>query len=91
MKEHAYHLGCFRPRREFLRVGALSLLGLNLRQYLALEVATPDAARSKPKAQACILLWLEGGPSQIDTWDPKPHSQFNAIPTRKKSAKRKVQ
>ena len=75
-------LGCCRPRREFLRVGALSLLGLNLRQYLALEAATPAAARSKQKAQACILLWLEGGPSQIDTWDPKPHSQFNAIPTR---------
>jgi len=82
MNELANQLGCCRPRREFLRVGALSLLGLNLRQYLALEAATPAAARSKQKAQACILLWLEGGPSQIDTWDPKPHSQFNAIPTR---------
>ena len=82
MKEHADHRGCCRPRREFLKVGALSLLGLNLRQYLALEAATPAAGRSKQKAQACILLWLEGGPSQIDTWDPKPHSRFNAIPTR---------
>ena len=55
-------LGCCRPRREFLRVGALSLLGLNLRQYLALEAATSTSARSGRKAQACILLWLEGGP-----------------------------
>ena len=82
MKKHADQLGCCRPRREFLRVGALSLLGLNLRQYLALEAATSPAARSRKKAQACILLWLEGGPSQIDTWDPKPHSPFKAISTR---------
>lgn len=75
-------LGYRLPRRQFLRVGTLSLLGLNLRQYLALEAVTPHSARSRQKAQACILLWLEGGPSQIDTWDPKPHSQFNAIPTR---------
>ena len=82
MKKHADHARCCRPRREFLRVGALSLLGLNLRQYLALEAATSTSARSGKKAQACILLWLEGGPSQIDTWDPKPHSPFKAISTR---------
>jgi len=33
------------------------------------------------KAQACILLWLEGGPSHVDTWDPKPNSSFRPIST----------
>ncbi|MFN7925220.1 MAG: DUF1501 domain-containing protein [Bryobacteraceae bacterium] len=61
-------------RRDFLRVGSLGFLGLQLRDALA-------AATGKGKAQSCILLWLEGGPSQIDTWDPKPNSNFKAIST----------
>src|SRR5437764_6361266 len=48
-----------------------------MNQYLrAAPAAKPDA-----RAQACILLWLEGGPSHIDTWDPKPNSNFKAIGT----------
>src|SRR5258708_34222516 len=33
------------------------------------------------KAKACIVVFLEGGPSQIDTWDPKTTSGFRAIST----------
>ena len=54
-------------RRDFLRAGSLSLLGMGLSQYFGLaeaQTATPG------KAQACILLLLEGGPSHMDTWDP---------------------
>ncbi|MCX6603382.1 MAG: DUF1501 domain-containing protein [Acidobacteria bacterium] len=60
-------------RRQFLSAGSLGFLGLN----------TADLLRAKPtgKAQSCILLWLEGGPSQIDTWDPKPNSAFQPIST----------
>lgn len=60
-------------RRHFLSAGSLGFLGLNL----------ADLLRAKPngKAQSCILLWLEGGPSQIDTWDPKPNSAFQPIST----------
>lgn len=60
-------------RRQFLSAGSLGFLGLNL----------ADLLRAKPtgKAQSCILLWLEGGPSQIDTWDPKPNSAFQPIST----------
>jgi hypothetical protein len=55
-------------RRRFLQVGALGPLGLSL--PLALRA---EAAASKPRTQkSCILLWLQGGPSQIDTFDPKP-------------------
>lgn len=64
-------------RRSFIKAGSLSLLGIDLAQYLQAA-----GTASKPgKAQACILLWLEGGPSQMDTWDPKPSSAFKAIST----------
>ena len=70
-------------RRHFLRVGSLSLLGINLAQCLQIEsaLAATGSAPKKAKAQACILFWLEGGPSQVDTWDPKPKSGFKPIPT----------
>jgi hypothetical protein len=60
-------------RRNFLSAGSLGFLGLNLAGLLR---ANPSG-----KAQSCILLWLEGGPSQMDTWDPKPTSSFQPIST----------
>src|SRR5438132_10925590 len=71
-------------RREFLRVGSLSFLGISLSRYLELKslmAAEGFSADKKAKAQACILLWLEGGPAQVDTWDPKPNSSFRPIST----------
>ena len=71
-------------RRAFLRVGGLSFLGISLSDYLALAAAmgAQDNASAAPgKAQACILIWLSGGPSQVDTWDPKPNSNFKPIST----------
>lgn len=65
-------------RRSFIRAGSLSLLGMNLPQYLRAAATVPQKSA---KAQACILLWLEGGPSHVDTWDPKPSSAFKAIST----------
>ena len=55
-------------RRDFLRVGSLSAgaVGLSLADLSAAE------ARSARDGMNCILLFLVGGPSQIDTWDPKP-------------------
>ena len=64
-------------RRDFLRVGSLGFLGIHLQDYL--RAAT--AGISGGKAQSCILLWLEGGPSHVDTWDPKQNSAFKAIST----------
>src|SRR5262245_26048133 len=54
-------------RREFLRVGSLSVLGLSLTEALRLRAAQPG--RRLPN---CILLWLDGGPSHLDTFDLKP-------------------
>lgn len=68
-------------RRDFLSVGSLGLLGISLGQYLGLRSALGAARGSRATAQACILLWLEGGPPQTDTWDPKPNSSFKAIST----------
>jgi hypothetical protein len=73
-------------RRDFLTVGGLSALGVTLPDLLRAREA--QAAGASPKAQACIFLWLPGGPSTIDMWDPKPEApadirgQFAAIPTR---------
>ena len=65
-------------RRDFLSVGSLGFLGLTLSEYLqAAAVKAPAAA----KANSVILFWLEGGPSHIDTWDPKPNSNFKPIST----------
>jgi hypothetical protein len=57
-------------RRDLLRVGSLAALGLSL----------PDLLRARAKAAAtgkdvsCILLWLQGGISHIDSFDPKPEA-----------------
>ena len=69
-------------RRDFIRAGALSsMLGINLPRFLQLQAATATTPQPRAKAQACILLWLEGGPSHVDTWDPKPNSSFKPIST----------
>src|SRR5262245_60119763 len=56
-------------RRDFLRVGALSAgaVGLNLA-----DLARLDAAGRKSDGINCILLFLVGAPSHLDTWDLKP-------------------
>jgi hypothetical protein len=55
-------------RREFLRLGSLSALGLSLTDALRLRARAGD--RGQPVN--CILLWLDGGPSHLDTFDLKP-------------------
>ncbi len=67
------------PRRDFLNAGSLGFLGLTLSDYL--RAAAAAKAPSAAKANAVILFWLEGGPSHIDTWDPKSNSNFRPIST----------
>jgi hypothetical protein len=63
-------------RRDFLRVGALSAgtVGLSLTELLRLQQAN---AAPRSGEINCILLFLVGGPSQLDTWDPKPDAPDN--------------
>jgi hypothetical protein len=72
-------------RREFLvRVAAASAAGAPLGGWLQ-RLAAQVPAGQRPKS--CILLWMAGGPSHIDTFDPKPEApadvrgEFGAIET----------
>ncbi len=56
-------------RRDFLRVGSLSATGFTLANYLKLAEA---GEVTKARAKAAIFIDLPGGPSHIDTFDPKP-------------------
>lgn len=60
-------------RRELLRVGGLSTLGLSLPTLLtAKEHGDLSASSSFGRAKNVIFLWLQGGPPQHETFDPKP-------------------
>jgi Protein of unknown function (DUF1501) len=64
--------------------GSFFQLGFGTLAWLALSRRAGAAAPKR--AKACILLYMEGGPSQIDTWDPKPGrptgGEFKAIDTK---------
>lgn len=80
-------------RRDLLKVGTLGFLGLSLPQFLALraDAATADGTtktgKKKAKDVSVIMLWMAGGPSHIDTFDPKPKADtkikgpFEAVET----------
>jgi uncharacterized protein (DUF1501 family) len=55
-------------RRDFLHAGSLGMLGLTLTAFARAE----EAGAVRDKDVNCIMLFLLGGPSHIDTWDPKP-------------------
>ena len=65
-------------RRDFLRLGSLGALGITLPGLLRHQAT---AAGQNAKAKSVILLWLEGGQGQVDSWDPKPTSSFKPIST----------
>jgi hypothetical protein len=73
-------------RRELLQVGGISVLGLSLPELLRAQ-AGPSRPGPVPSADACILLFLNGGPSHLDMWDMKPEApveirgEFKPIPS----------
>jgi hypothetical protein len=68
-------------RRSFLRLSAAALAGSGLVGQISLH-----ADELKKQGRSCILVWLGGGPSQLETWDPKPGTpnggQTKAISTK---------
>ncbi|MBI3667731.1 MAG: DUF1501 domain-containing protein [Acidobacteria bacterium] len=58
-------------RRDFLHAGALAYLGLGLTDLIGLKAR---GAVNPGKDVNCIMLFLVGGPSQLDTWDMKPNA-----------------
>jgi hypothetical protein len=85
-------------RRDVLRVGASGLMGFSLAGLLELQAKAADnASATKPRggpgwgrAKNIILVYLQGGPSHLDLWDPKENvpdnvrSAFKTIPTKLK-------
>ncbi len=77
-------------RRDLLRAGVLGLggFGLGLDDLFRLRAFAAGAGKARPtKVKNCVLVWLAGGPSHIDTFDPKPDApadvrgEFKAIDT----------
>src|SRR5881397_880618 len=73
-------------RRWFLQTGLAGVAGLSLPALL--RCRAEGLERGNASRKAVILLWLSGGPSHLDTWDPKPDAPaeirgpFGSIPTR---------
>src|SRR5579862_9342310 len=69
-------------RREFMRVGGATLFGLSLPQFFSLQARATEASsfagsKGYGAAKSVILLFLQGGPSHLDIWDPKPDAPSN--------------
>ena len=75
-------------RRDFIQLGVGGILGLGMGDLMSLRA---DAARAVGKPNPdninCILVWLDGGPTHFETFDPKPNApsdvrgEFKPIPT----------
>jgi hypothetical protein len=84
------HLGM--SRRAVLRVGGSGLFGLTLGSMFRMQAASAAAnIKGGPgwgKAKSVVMVYLQGGPSHIDLWDPKENvpdkvrSAFKSIPTK---------
>jgi hypothetical protein len=62
-------------RRDLLRVGGLTALGFGLGDLFRIQRAAAlenQPVTPKQTAKSCILIWLDGGPSHLETFDLKP-------------------
>src|SRR5262245_20860529 len=75
-------------RRWFLQTGLAGMAGLSLADVLRCRAQAAPAANSS--RQAVILFWLSGGPSHLDTWDPKPQAPVETRGPFDRSEERRV-
>ncbi|MEK6237445.1 MAG: DUF1501 domain-containing protein [Planctomycetales bacterium] len=61
-----------RGRRNMLKAGLAGLGGLSVAELLKTRAEAAATGQAISGDKSVILLWMTGGPSQIDTWDPKP-------------------
>ena len=67
-------------RRDVLRIGGSGMLGMSLGTMLNLKAQANDGGQNRRgwgKAKSIILLYLQGGPSHLDLWDPKENVPDN--------------
>lgn len=78
------------PRRDFLQLGVGGLFGLGFSDIFRLRAAASQGASNASGSRKnvnCILVWLDGGPSHYETFDPKPDApseirgEFKSIAT----------
>lgn len=75
-------------RRSCLQLGLAGFLGAGFTDLLQLRASAGETSNPAAKAKSCILVWLDGGPTHYETFDPKPEAphevrgEFNAIDTK---------
>jgi hypothetical protein len=79
-------------RRDLLRLGGTGIMGMSLGTMLNLQARASESGKAGGpgwgKAKSVVLIYLQGGPSHIDLWDPKENvpdnirSAFKSIPTK---------
>ncbi|MEZ5301662.1 MAG: DUF1501 domain-containing protein [Verrucomicrobiales bacterium] len=79
--------GC--GRRDFIQLGLGAAAGLGLTEILGMRAqAAAAAGKAKPEDVRCILVWLDGGPTHHESFDPKPEAagevrgDYKTIPTK---------
>jgi hypothetical protein len=75
-------------RRDFIQLGVGAVMGLGFTDLLRLRAhAAESAGKASPHQVNCILIWMDGGPSHYETFDPKPDApseirgEYKPIPT----------
>ncbi|MEJ7594073.1 MAG: hypothetical protein WKF77_21240 [Planctomycetaceae bacterium] len=61
-------------RRTAVQAGGISLLGLGMNHLAALRAAAAESTTQQSPIRSCIYIFLSGGLSQHDSFDPKPHA-----------------
>jgi uncharacterized protein (DUF1501 family) len=78
-------------RRDILRVGGSGMIGMTLNNLFRAQAIAESTAKNPPgfgKAKNMVMIYLQGGPSHLDLWDPKENvpdnvrSMFGTIPTK---------
>src|SRR5262252_6297235 len=70
-------------RRELMRIGSIGLMGLSLPHFFRAQARAAEipakyaGARGFGAAKSVVMIFLQGGPSHIDIWDPKPDAPDN--------------
>jgi hypothetical protein len=80
MSSNPHRLGCTRTdhpnigRRRLLEAGGLSLFGLSLADLMRVQAQAASATPLRTTARSVVFIFQSGGPSQHETWDPKPQA-----------------